>query len=136
MQTVMLVSTAADLIAVAVLAWLLLRGTRAHAASLQAQREALVTLREDVGSLLADAERRSEELERALRAREKSLRSLIAEVGRLEGRQERQPEGGMPVMPLTRPSAADGRRRATPTADAAEERLLRELASSFPARSE
>jgi hypothetical protein len=134
MDTVMLISTIADLSAVAVLAWLLLRGARVHEGSVVVQREALATLRDDITRLLSDAEQRSEVLETALRSRERSLRVLVAEAGRIEGRQDRQPAGEIPVMPLTRPAAASARRRTAAQVDPAEERLLRELATSFPAR--
>jgi hypothetical protein len=135
METLLLISTVIDVTAVAALAWLLLRGSRARQAVLDEQRAALTTLRGDLAALIEDAERRAESLEATLRARERSLRALVAESGRLDGRRQGDhlaPE--VPVIPLAREAAPRGPRRPSTTLDPAEERLLRDLATSLPPR--
>ena len=48
------------------------------------QRTTLERLRVDLAELVGDAERRTHELETALAARERRLRTLVAETGRVE----------------------------------------------------
>ena len=135
MDTLLLISTAIDVAAVVALAWLVLRGARTREAVLEEQRATLATLRGDLAALIEDAEHRAESLDATLRARERSLRALIAETGPLEARRQREQLGDdVPVMPLAREAAARSVRRPGAAIDPAEERLLRDLATSIPPR--
>ncbi|HZP41923.1 MAG TPA: hypothetical protein VFD84_10490 [Candidatus Binatia bacterium] len=138
MEHLMLASTAADLLAVAALGWLVIRASRARTESLDDQRATLEALRGDLSQLVADAEERAQALDEALAAREKRLRALLHDLGRLEpgrdgaragrARDERAPE------PAGARAAERGAERAAPRLDPAEARLLRDLEVRFAAR--
>jgi hypothetical protein len=82
MPTLLIASTVIDVLAVAALAWLVLRAGRGREAALEAKRDALDTLRADLAELIADAERRAQALEETLGAREKTLRALVGKLER------------------------------------------------------
>src|SRR5439155_27123959 len=84
METMILASAVLDCVAVATIAWLVRRGGRDREAALEAQRTTLERLRFDLAELVGDAGRRAHELETALAARERRLRTLVAETGRVE----------------------------------------------------
>ena len=79
-----LASALLDCVAVAAIAWLVRRWGHDRAAALEAQRATLERLRVDLAELVGEAERRAHELEAALAARERRLRTLLAETGRVE----------------------------------------------------
>jgi len=110
-----------DLVAVAVLGWLLWRGERLRAAVLEDQQDALDRLKRDLSQLLEDAEQRAAALEERLGARERSLRALVAHLG---PGQEPRPQ---PAKPLTRTLVEE----LEDEADPAEARLLRDLELSL-----
>src|SRR6266480_2236562 len=84
MDTLLVASAVLDCGAVAGIGWLLRRSARERDATCEAERAALERLREDLAQLVCDAEKRSRGLGAALDAREKRLRALVAETGRLE----------------------------------------------------
>jgi len=86
MQSLMLTSTVIDVLAVAALAWLVLRSGRQQDAALGVQRAALESLRADLAELVEDAERRTQSLASTLDAREERLRALLADLDRADGR--------------------------------------------------
>jgi hypothetical protein len=135
MENLLLATTVVDLIAVAGLAWLVVRSGRDREIASADQRMALERLRNELATLLDDAEERARSLERMLGAREQSLRALMIDLGRNESAAEVRrpaPASERPAPdrsatdrpPFTRPfaPAAEG----TPV-DAAELRLRREL---------
>ena len=132
MDILLLASTAVDLLALAALAWIVLRGDRRRQKVVSMQSAALERLHANLGTLIADAERRARALEDALADREDSLRALLADLARAEGRrplpsQEVRSSIGSRVTPLTELDELlpdEPRRRG---ADAAEARLLRDL---------
>jgi len=140
MENLILASTAIDISAVAILAWLVLRSGRERDASLGVQRAALETLRAHLAELVADAERRAQALEETLGAREKRLRALLAELGRAEGGARTGAKAERPLeRPLERPAAAAARPRSAFAdlarslgTDPAEARLLRDLEVRLP----
>ena len=113
MDTLFVASAVLDCGAVAAIGWLLRRSARERDATREAERAALERLREDLAQLVCDAEKRSRGLGAALDAREKRLRALVAETGRLEA---------------ARPAPAPSHERPDP----AEARLLRDLERSVP----
>jgi hypothetical protein len=124
MQKVVLASTVVDLVAVAVLAWIVARSARERDASLVDQRRALGDLKADLAQLLEDAETRAQAIAETLSARERSLRAA-ADVetgapGRATSSQKRQPVPAPLVRALTPEDLRAG-------ADPAEARLLRDL---------
>lgn len=120
MENLLLATTIVDLIAVAGLAWLVVRSGRDREIASADQRMALERLRNELATLLDDAEERARSLERMLGAREQSLRALMIDLGRNEA----PARPAAPERPLVRPFAA----AETPTAtDPAELRLRREL---------
>src|SRR5205823_4298801 len=100
MHTLLLGSTLVDVVAIAVLAWLVRRAGRVRDAARAAQREALETLRRDLATLVADAEERARVLEDSLGRRERSLGALLAKLERAE----RRPDGATP-SPRTSPTS-------------------------------
>ena len=122
MQKVVLASTVVDLVAVAVLAWIVARSARERDASLVDQRRALGELKADLAQLLEDAETRAQVIAETLSAREKSLRAAAdgEPRGRSASSQNRQPA----TPPLVRALTPEDLRVA---ADPAEARLLRDL---------
>lgn len=124
MENLLLATTIVDLIAVAGLAWLVVRSGRDRELASADQRMALERLRGELATLLEDAEERTRSLERMLGAREQSLRALMVDLGRNEAPRATAPERPA-TSPLVRPfapPAAEG----TPV-DPAELRLRREL---------
>jgi len=122
MQKVVLASTVTDLVAVALLAWIVARSARERDASLVDQRRALGELKADLAQLLEDAQMRAQAIAETLSARERSLRAA-AEAdapGRSAASQKRQPA----TAPLVRALTPEDLRGA---ADPAEARLLRDL---------
>jgi len=122
MQKVVLASTVVDLLAVAMLAWIVARSARERDASLVDQRRALTELKADLAQLLADAETRAQAIAETLSARERSLR-VAAEADaaiRPASGQRRQPAPAPLVRALTPDELRGG-------ADPAEARLLRDL---------
>ncbi|HEV7730594.1 MAG TPA: hypothetical protein VGR62_00465 [Candidatus Binatia bacterium] len=119
MENLLLATTVVDLLAVAGLAWLVMRSGRERELALADQRLALEKLRGELGTLLEDAEERGRSLERMLGAREQSLRALMIDLGRSEG----PARPAAPERPLVRPFAA----AETTPSDPAELRLRREL---------
>jgi len=114
MDTLLVASAVLDCGAVAGIGWLLRRSARERDTALGAERAALERLREDLAQLVSDAEERTQRLAAALDAREKRLRALVAETGRLEA--------------ARRPAPAPSHERPDP----AEARLLRDLERSVP----
>ena len=135
MHTILLGSTLVDVVAIAVLAWLVRRAGRVRDAARAAQREALENLRRDLATLVADAEERARALEESLGRRERSLGALLAKLERAERRPEGDtprpaaaPSGGLPE--LARRLGLRGKRGGGAPAEAvdpAEARLLRDL---------
>src|SRR5437667_11100069 len=134
MHTLLLGSTLVDVVAIAVLAWLVRRAGRVRDAARAAQREALENLRRDLATLVADAEERARALEESLGRRERSLGALLAKLERAERRPEGDtprpaaPSGGLPE--LARRLGLRGKRGGgapAEAADPAEARLLRDL---------
>ena len=82
MDTMILASAVIDGVAVAAIAWLLGRDRRLRDAALVVQQATLDRLRGDLAALVADAERRGQELEAALGARERRLRAALADTAR------------------------------------------------------
>jgi hypothetical protein len=146
-ETFMVASTFLDLAAVGGLAWLVVRGGRERDAALAEQRAALEALRTDLGELLADAERRGQALEESLAGRERSLRDLLAKVGRVEEKRaaaKRAPAQPAPSSAAPRPAAPSPRPAGLEAlrgdlaqvarklnVDPAEARLLRDLEVSL-----
>jgi hypothetical protein len=136
METLLLASTVVDLLALVALAWVVMRSGRGGAKAAARQRDALERLHASLAALIADAERRARALEEALGEREDSLRVLLADLARAEGRHplpshDSRPGGAGGVTPLTRLDevlAGEPRRRG---ADPAEARLLRDLEVSL-----
>jgi len=135
MQTVLLVSTVVDAVAIAVLVGLVRRAGRVRDTARAAQREALETLRGDLATLVADAEERTQALEESLGRREKSLTALLARLERVERRHDAPrpaatPAGGA-LPELARRLGLRGKRSdelpAADIVDPAEARLLRDL---------
>jgi|CXWL01.1.fsa_nt_gi hypothetical protein len=132
MDILLLATTAVDLVALSALAWIVLRGDRRREQVAGMERASLERLHGNLGLLIADAERRARALEDALGDREESLRALLADLARAEGRRplpshEVRPAAGGGVTPLTRLDEvldSEPRRRAM---DPAEARLLRDL---------
>jgi hypothetical protein len=126
METLMLTSTVIDLLAVAVLAWLVFRSGREHDAALGVQRAALEGLRADLAELVLEAEQRTQGLARALDAREERLRALLDDLARAEARPSAvEPQ---PAAPAAEREADDLREAARRLGvDPAEARLLRDL---------
>jgi len=122
MQKVVLASTVVDLLAVAVLAWMVARSARERDASLTDQRRALGELKADLAQLLEDAETRAQVLAETLAARERSLRAAAEDEPpiRPSSSQRRQ----QPMAPLVRGLTPEDLRAG---ADPAEARLLRDL---------
>jgi hypothetical protein len=142
-HTLILAATAADLVLVAVLGWLVARSGRLRDRAIEAQRATLERLRTDLAALVSDAEQRAQALEETLGAREQRLRALLAEIGRIETGarpapraqervQERVPDRASApsaVTAVVRESARVARRLA---GDPAEARLLRDLEVRLP----
>jgi len=132
MDMLLLASTAVDLVALIALAWIVLRADRRREKAVGAQRATLERLHANLGTLIADAERRARALEDTLADREDSLRALLADLARAEGRRPlpsqevRSPIGGRvtPLTDLDELLPDEPRRRGV---DAAEARLLRDL---------
>lgn len=125
MENLLLTTTIVDLIAVAGLAWLVVRSGRDREIASADQRMALERLRNELATLLDDAEERARSLERMLGAREQSLRAMMIDLGRNE-------QAARPAAPAERPAAAPFTRPFAPAAesppvDPAELRLRREL---------
>lgn len=125
MENLLLTTTIVDLIAVAGLAWLVVRSGRDREIASADQRMALERLRNELATLLDDAEERARSLERMLGAREQSLRAMMIDLGRSE-------QAARPAAPTERPVAAPFTRPFAPAAestpvDPAELRLRREL---------
>jgi hypothetical protein len=122
MQKVVLASTVADLVAVAVLAWIVARSARQRDASLVDQRRALGELKADLAQLLEDAETRGHALAETLAARERSLRAAAGSAAepRPSSSQRWQPT----AAPLVRSLTGEELER---DPDPAEARLLRDL---------
>jgi hypothetical protein len=116
LDNVLVATTAIDCAAVLALGWLFVRGRRERELAAAEQEAALGRLRAELGDLVAEAERRAKSLDAALAAREQSLRALLAEVGRVEGRVAR-------TASTPRPAAVG--------VDPAEARLIRDLEVSF-----
>lgn len=128
MDYVMMGSAVVDLLAVAVLGWMLARSARERDTTLVDQRQTMERLRGDIGQLLEEAAQRARGLEQALVARERSLRSLLGEIERVEPR--RPATAGPPtLLPL-------GERERPLAADPAEARLLRDLELRFAEQEE
>jgi hypothetical protein len=117
LDTLLVATTAIDCIAVLTLGWLFVRGRSERELAAAEQEAALGRLRGELGDLVGEAERRAKSLDAALAAREQSLRTLLAEVGRVEGRVGR--------------AAAAPRAGAAAAIDPAEARLIRDLEVSF-----
>jgi hypothetical protein len=115
METLMLASTAIDLVAIAVLAWLVWRSGRERDAALGMQRAALEALRTDLAELVQDAERRTQALGETLDDREVRLRALLADLERAERARARTPAAAPPESAERVPL------------DPAEARLVRDL---------
>jgi hypothetical protein len=128
MENLLLATTIVDLIAVAGLAWLVVRSGRDREIASADQRMALERLRNELATLLDDAEERARSLERMLGAREQSLRALMIDLGRNEPAPVRPAASTAPERPasspLVRPFAPAA--ESTPL-DPAELRLRREL---------
>jgi hypothetical protein len=89
--TWLVVTTLVDCAAVLALAWLAARGARAHALMWAEQQAALARLRGELADLVADAERRAQDLDQALAAREARLRALVDATARTAGTPSRAP---------------------------------------------
>ena len=126
MDYVMMGSAVVDLLAVAVLGWMLARSARERDTTLVDQRQTMERLRGDIGQLLEEAGQRARGLEQALVARERSLRALLTDLERVE---PRRPAASPPVLPL-------GDRERQLAADPAEARLLRDLELRFAEQEE
>ncbi len=127
MENLLLATTIVDLIAVAGLAWLVVRSGRDREIASADQRMALERLRNELATLLDDAEERARSLERMLGAREQSLRAMMIDLGRSEAQPDVRrpaPAPERPAAPFTRPFAPAAE---TTPVDPAELRLRREL---------
>lgn len=126
MDYVMLGSAVVDLLAVAVLATMLARSARARDTTLVDQRQTMERLRGDLAQLLEEAAQRARGLEQALVARERSLRALLGDIERVDGRRPAASpvHGGVPALTL-------GERERPLATDPAEARLLRDLEQRF-----
>lgn len=118
MDYVMIGSAVIDLLAVAVLGWMLTRSARDRDTLLVDQRQTMERLRGDIAQLLEEAGDRTRGLERTLAERERSLRALLGELERVEPR---------------RTAAATPERARPLVNDPAEARLLRDLELRFAA---
>lgn len=125
MDYVMLGSAVVDLVAVAVLGAMLARSARERDTTLVDQRQTMERLRADIAQLLEEAAQRARGLEQSLVARERSLRSVLAEVERVETR------GAAPALSAPPPTLALGERERPLATDPAEARLLRDLELRF-----
>jgi hypothetical protein len=139
MDNLILASTAFDLVAVAVLAWLVLRSGREREAGFGVQRAALESLRADLSQLV-------------LAAREHRLQELLEQIARVEAPRRELRRGSLvedEEDPRDRRRAADEddarrrsaadddrdlRERRRPAVDPAEARLLRDLQLTIGAR--
>lgn len=133
METVLLVTTIVDCVAVAALAWLVLRSGRDRDAASADQRDVLARLQGELSNLLGEAEARARTLEETLAARERSLRGLLRELGRAEADGSHAVRSSRPApeaRPLVRPFA-DVIDDADAGPDPAEVRLRRELELSL-----
>jgi hypothetical protein len=122
MQKVVLASTVVDLLAVAVLAWMVARSARERDASLVDQRRALGELKADLAQLLEDAERRAQAIAETLAARERSLRAAAEDEAPIRPASSQKRQQATP--PLVRALTPEDLRAG---ADPAEARLLRDL---------
>lgn len=134
METVLLVTTIVDCLAVLALAWLVTRSGRDRDAASADQRDILARLQGELSNLLGEAEARARTLEETMAARERSLRTLLREIGRAEA------DGSATTRGATRPAAdprplvrsfAEGLDEADAGPDPAEVRLRRELELSL-----
>lgn len=133
METVLLVTTVVDCLAVMALAWLVTRSGRARDAASADQRDVLARLQSELAHLLGEAEARARALEETLAARERSLRGLLREIGRAEADGTATARGARPApegRPLVRPFA-DVVDETDAGPDPAEVRLRRELELSL-----
>jgi hypothetical protein len=119
-ESLLLASALVEVVGVRALVWLGFRSGRKREAAIAAECRRLETIRGDLGALLAEAAERTQAFDATLGAREQRLRTLLTEIGRMEGRHARNREHPAPA-------AAE---RATQT-DPAEARLLRELAANL-----
>jgi len=135
-ENILVLATAVDLIAVAGLALLVLRTTRQRKDAAEDQRATLETLRGDLAQLIEDAENRTRTIDKVLAAREKRLRTLLAEMGRYEGeprsasRERTAPpfeRSRQPLDPADILEEGAEVRFGREAADPAEARLLRDL---------
>jgi hypothetical protein len=129
MENLLLASTAIDLLAVAVLAWLVWRSGHEHDAALGTQQAALDSLRVDLTQLVQSAEQRTQVLDETIATRTQELRALLRDLDRAES--ARRP-ASMGDARREGPDVAEAARRLG--ADPAEARLLRDLQVSFAAR--
>ena len=123
MDYTMLGSAIVDLVAVGVLGALLARTARERDTTLVDQRQTMERLRADIAVLLEEAGQRTRGLEQALMARERSLRGVLGELERAEGRR-------LPAA-IAPPTLALGERERPLATDPAEARLLRDLELRF-----
>ena len=128
MDWMMLGSAAVDLLAVGVLGALLARTARERDGTLVDQRQTMERLRADIAQLLDDAAQRTQGLEQALVARERSLRAVLSEI---EGVAPRLATLPPPPRSASLPSLAMGERERPLATDPAEARLLRDLELRF-----
>jgi hypothetical protein len=133
MENLMLASTVFDLLAVAMLGWLVWRSGRVRDAALGEQRAALESLRADLSQLVLEAERRAKALDDALASREQRLRALLRDLGAVEGGRRSAPaaEERHPAAGEDSDLGAAARRLGV---DPAEARLLRDLQVSLAPR--
>ena len=127
MDWMMLGSAAVDLLAVGVLGALLARTARERDGTLVDQRQTMERLRADIAQLLDDAAQRTQGLEQALVARERSLRAVLSEIEGVAPRLATLP----PPRSASLPSLAMGERERPLATDPAEARLLRDLELRF-----
>jgi hypothetical protein len=134
METVLLVTTIVDCLAVLGLAWLVTRSGRERDAASADQRDVLARLQGEIAHLLGEAEARARTLEETLGARERSLRTLLREIGRAEADGATSTRGAARPAAEPRPlvrSFADGLDETDAGPDPAEVRLRRELELSL-----
>ena len=84
MSLVLVLTTIVDALAVVALVWLVRRTEHTQALVLAEQQGALARLRDELADLVADAERRTRELDQALAMREATLRVLVQTSARPE----------------------------------------------------
>src|SRR2546426_12758050 len=84
MDTLLVASAVLDCGAVIGIGWLVRRSARERDVTLEAERAALERLREELARLVRDAEERTRGLAAALDVRERRLRALVAEAGRID----------------------------------------------------